>query len=209
MAMDLTTYTGLKAAIADYLNRSDLEDQIPGFIQLAEAQIKRDLRRTAVRATTTIFGSSFTLPSAVAELRSARLVTSSTSEDLPLVNVNPVQLAERRAGRSATGRPTHFAVIGSEMQFVPECDTSYTMEYTYFLKLTALSDSTASNPVLVEAPDAYLFGALKEAEVFLENDERVPVMEAKYKEAIASLELVRVREENSAAPRPARLPRTF
>jgi len=35
--MALTTYTELKASIADWLNRSDLTAAIPDFISLAEA----------------------------------------------------------------------------------------------------------------------------------------------------------------------------
>ncbi len=42
--MALTTYTELKASIADWLNRTDLTTTIPDFISLAEAQIERTLR---------------------------------------------------------------------------------------------------------------------------------------------------------------------
>lgn len=207
--MDLTSYAGLKAAVADYLERADMTARIPGWIKLAEAQISRDLRRTSLRATSSIFGPTFTIPATVAEIRSARLITSSTRLDTPLLNVTVEQLADQRALRSATGRPTHFAIRGSEMLLVPACDQAYTMEYTYFQKLTPLSDAVPSNVVLVEAPDAYLFGALKEASTFLDNDERTPLWEAKYNAALASLDRVRVGEETRASLRPARLPRTF
>ena len=36
---DLTTYEGLKAAVADYLGRDDLGERIPTFIRLAEKRI--------------------------------------------------------------------------------------------------------------------------------------------------------------------------
>ena len=42
--MTFTTYSGLKAEIADFLLRSDLTSAIPSFIRLAEAGIDRDLR---------------------------------------------------------------------------------------------------------------------------------------------------------------------
>lgn len=42
--MDLTSYTGLKAAIAAFVNRADLSDVIPSFIAMAEAQTNRRLR---------------------------------------------------------------------------------------------------------------------------------------------------------------------
>ena len=41
--MALNTYTGLKASIADFLNRDDLTSAIEDFITLAESQINRDV----------------------------------------------------------------------------------------------------------------------------------------------------------------------
>ena len=40
MALD-GSYDGLKASIADFLNRSDLTTAIPDFIRMAEAQMTR------------------------------------------------------------------------------------------------------------------------------------------------------------------------
>ena len=42
--MPITTYTELKAAIADFLNRDDLSAVVPTFISLAEADIQRRVR---------------------------------------------------------------------------------------------------------------------------------------------------------------------
>ena len=47
--MALTTYTELKAAIADWLNRSDLTSQIPDFITLAEAEMAWTNRDSVIR----------------------------------------------------------------------------------------------------------------------------------------------------------------
>ncbi len=45
---DLTTYEGLKAAIADYLGREDLADRIPVFIRMWEQRGNRTLRLRAM-----------------------------------------------------------------------------------------------------------------------------------------------------------------
>ena len=42
--MGLTNYADLQATIAQYLARSDLTDQIPTFIRLAEDRLRRELR---------------------------------------------------------------------------------------------------------------------------------------------------------------------
>ena len=54
--MPITTYTELKATIADWLLRDDLTAVIPSFISLAEAQISRDIDhwRQEKRVTTTL-----------------------------------------------------------------------------------------------------------------------------------------------------------
>jgi hypothetical protein len=44
--MDLNSYDGLTAAIADYLNRQDLVSVIPTFIRLAETDFSRRIRHT-------------------------------------------------------------------------------------------------------------------------------------------------------------------
>ncbi len=51
--MDLTTYEGLKTAVADYLGRSDLTERIPYFIRLAELRMQRDVRCRVMERTAT------------------------------------------------------------------------------------------------------------------------------------------------------------
>ena len=41
--MSISTYSELKTAVANFLARTDLTDQIPNFIQLAEARLSREL----------------------------------------------------------------------------------------------------------------------------------------------------------------------
>ena len=54
--MSISTYSELKTAVANFLARSDLTDQIPNFIQLAEARLSRELetRDQEKRATATL-----------------------------------------------------------------------------------------------------------------------------------------------------------
>ena len=52
--MALSNYTGLKASIADFLNRDDLTAVIPDFITLAEAQINRDIRHFKLEARSSV-----------------------------------------------------------------------------------------------------------------------------------------------------------
>ena len=51
--MALTTFAELKTAVANWLDRSDLDDRIPEFIALAETRHRRDfkIRRMETRVT--------------------------------------------------------------------------------------------------------------------------------------------------------------
>lgn len=201
----ITNYTELQTAIASWLNRDDLTDDIPAFIQLAEAQIARRLRKSTVRAALSLSSSAVVLPAACAELRSLRFDTSSLNSAIPVVT--PETLAGYRS--SAAGAPRVAAVVGNVLLLDRTPDQTYAAEIVYFSTLTPLSDSVATNDVLLSAPDMYLYGALKEAAPFLENDERVPLWTAKFEEALTFEELSRERSEYGASLRPVRLPVVF
>lgn len=207
--MQLDTYSDLQDAIAQYLNRDDLGEQIPTFITLAEKQIKRRLRRSKSRQTVQFSGDSFQIPATIAEIASVRLVTSETSQDTPFSIVTPEMLNEMKARFGVAGRPRFGAVVGRELMFAPAADQTYDAELIVFLSTTPLSDDNPTNSVLSEAPDVYLFGALMEAAPFTEEDERIPTWEAKYEKALKELRILREREEYSASLRPIRLPVVF
>lgn len=203
--MPLTSYTELKASVADWLNRTDLTTQVPDFISLAEAEMKRRLRRSSTRTTITISAEETTPPSDLAELRSMHLESGSPGQDYPIRVGTPEMVAERRARNSAvSGRPSDACVVAGKIVVAPTPDQSYTARIVYFTQLTALSGSQASNPILVEAPDAYLFGSLLQAAPYLEHDERLPVWQGKFDNAINQLNVVRENEEHGASLRAVR-----
>lgn len=214
--MALTTYTELKAAAADWLGRTDLTSQIPDFITLAEKEMKRRIRKwTARDAAFSVSAQRMAAPSDLKVLRSIRLDTGTPSLDKPL-RLGTVEMVSERLARSngTTGRPDTVALVvesssAGYLLFAPEPDQTYTAELFYTSTFTALSASVASNSVLVEAPDAYLFGTLAQAEKYLEHDTRVPTWKAGFDDAIEQLNAEREEYEHTASIRDVRLPRTF
>lgn len=204
--MALDTYTNLKLEIADWLNRSDLTAVIPTFITLAEAEMKRRLRRSSTRTTISLSTEETTAPTDMAELRSLVLETGSPSSDVPFRLGTAEMLSERKARNGgATGRPDTVAHIAGKIVVAPIPDATYTARIVYYTQITALSGSVATNTVLTEAPDAYLYGALLQAEPYLEHDERVPIWEKKFGNAIDQLNDVRDREESNATIKDVRI----
>lgn len=209
--MALDTYAALQTSIAAWLNRTDLTGAIPDFIALAEAQIKRRLRNWTVRDPAfSITAESTPLPADCAELRSIRLVTALVHGDVGVQITTLEGLADRRAARHAlTGRPVAAAVVGTTLVVAPAPDMPYTADITYYSALVPLSAANTTNTVLTQAPDLYLFGALKEAEPYMENDARVPLWTQKFEAALAELDVQRERQEFGASFRPVRLPVAF
>lgn len=206
----IVSYDTLKAAVADWLNRNDLVEQIPEFIALAEARIARTLRRTTVTNTVTISGENTSLPVDCVELRGAVLSTGQPSLDKPLQVVTPETLMDVRArSGNSKGRPTHVSVIGTTLRVAPIPDSQYDAVLSYFQKLVPLTSINQSNVVLAEAPDVYLYGTLCAATPFLQHDTRVQMWDAMFRGAVDELNDSRDREEYSASVRPARLPVVF
>lgn len=193
--MDLTTYSGLQSAIADFLNRSDLTSQIPGFISLAESKFNRDerlrCRQAIVRAQADLNAQFETLPSDYAEMWNIQLNT----QPLTVMEYVPPQVADQwKARHWAPGKPTKFTVVGNTMELVPPPDGTYSAEMLYFGKITPLSSTNTSNWLLQLAPDAYLYGALMESAPYLRDDDRLSMWAASLN---AILEQIRVNDQRA------------
>lgn len=205
--MALTTRTELLAAVADWLNRTDLTTPIAAdFLPLAEAEMKRRLRRATESTTIYISAGNMNGPSDMAEPIALRLSTANGYSDIPLRLCTPEMLWERRAREGTTGRPTDYAFYDGQLQFAPVPDQSYDGILLYYQQLTPLTVSNETNAVLTEAPDAYLFGMLLQATPYIKDDERVPLWQAKFDAAIEQMNEMRARESYGAGPKEARLP---
>lgn len=184
--MALDTYTGLKAVVADYLARTDLTSQIPDFITLHESRMNKVLRtrhQETVDSAFTINSATEALPTDFLE---ARTFILSSSPNVVLEYLSPTDL-ETTYASGAAGKPLNFSIIGSNFKFGPSPDATYTGILTYYAKIPALSASNATNWLLTNYPDLYLYGTLLEAEPFLKNDSRIVTWMGMYDRAIAGL----------------------
>lgn len=204
------TYDELQDSIADWLNRTDLTTVIPEFIRLAEAEMKRRLRRATESTTIYISAGNMDGPSDMAEPISLHLDSSSPTADVPLRLCTPEMLAEVRARNGGVeARPTHYAYYDGQLQFAPVPDQSYDGILLYAQQLTALSDSNTTNAVLTEAPDLYLYGALLQATPYVEHDERMGLWQFKFDDAIEQMNEMRERESYGGSLKEMRLPIDF
>jgi hypothetical protein len=198
--MALDTFAGLKATIADYLNRDDLTNVIPSFITLAEAKFNRKLRvrQMVKRATATLDTQYFAFPSDFLQAKEFQLNTN------PITYLQYVTQNQGDYGSSnnyiATGKPQFYTIIGTQIEVIPTPDTGYTGELTYYGKITPLSDSNTSNWLLAYAPDLYLYGALLEATPYLKDDDRLAVWSNLYTNSLGDIEVADQRASVSSTP---------
>jgi hypothetical protein len=181
--MAITNYSELKSAIADWLDRTDLTDQIPDFITLAEARHKRDfkIRRMETRVTADTIADTeyYTLPEQYVAMRNIQL---NTNPKTSLEYLTPEQMDRIYAG-SNKGKPKAYTIIGNDIQLRPLPDSVYEIEMLYYKYFTPLSDSAPTNDMLTYHPDAYLYASLVEAEPYLQNDKRIQTWASFYDRA--------------------------
>ena len=169
--MAISTYTELKASIANWLNRSDLSDEIADdFIKLTEADFNAKLRIRQMEQidTVTINAETVSVPTGFISVRSFYILSSSTK--YPLEYITPHNMFEIRGG-SRSGRPRSYTIEADneteQFRFGPSPDVSYTGYLSYYKNIEALSSSNASNPILDKHPGIYLYGSLYHAANFL------------------------------------------
>lgn len=184
---NFTNYNGLKAMVADWLDRPDLTNIIPSLITMGEYRLQRDIRTrqmlVVATASTTGGDSTVGLPSDFLEMRDIHVKTtpiSSLSYEAPNFFYSTSRVTE-------SGIPRTYTTIGLELQFAPIPDSQYTVQMLYYAKPALLSNSNASNVFLANYPDALLYATLGEAAPYLMNDARLQVWASLYDRAITSI----------------------
>ena len=181
--MAISTYAELKTAIANWLDRSDLTDIIPDFIALAETRHKRDfkIRRMETRVTANTIADTeyYTLPDDYIAMRNIKL----NSDPKTSLEFLTPEIMDRVQAGSDVGKPKAYSIKGNTIQLRPIPDGVYEIEISYYKTFAALSDSNTTNDMLTHHPDAYLYGALVEAEPYLQNDKRLQVWAGLYDRA--------------------------
>lgn len=182
----ITNLATLKSSISGWLNRSDLDEYIPQFIQLAESDFNNRLRTREMikRATASLATEYVPIPAGMLQIRNIQL---NTDPQRLLEYKTPEELDELALTYTTVGRPVYYTLLGEAIQVKPAPDTTYTVEVAYYNEIPALSDANTSNWLLSKSPNIYLYSALYHSASFLMADERIPVWERLMNTAIETL----------------------
>jgi hypothetical protein len=163
---DLAT---LKTTVNDWLDRDDLTDKVPTFVQMAEAMFNRELRTPEMEATTIGEATSedTTLPE---DYLAMRAIYEEGSPDRPLKAISSTAIRQGYDG--TTGTPVAYTLISGAIRLIPPPSGTITLTMDYWARIEPLSLYAPSNWLLQKHPDAYLYATLFNAECYLDNSVR-------------------------------------
>jgi hypothetical protein len=187
--MAITNYTDLQTTIADFLNRDDLTSVIPTFIQLAEAQINREIRHwqmeTRVSGQQSAGDQYMQIPADWLETIRFHVTDQGTSA---ITMTSRAAMADIRAKNEDASTVTTYYYCHADGQFelYPTPADTLNVELLYYQKIPDLA-TNSTNWLLTDAPDVYLYGALLHSAPYLAEDARVAVWAQMYSAAVQNV----------------------
>jgi hypothetical protein len=152
--MALSTYAELQTSIAAWSYRTDLATIIPDFIALTESdmQIRCKLMEFESSVTLNVVAGIAAIP---ADFKGHRAAYLNGNQKTPLRYVTPERFD---VVSNNSGPGLWFTITDDTFKMAPMSDG--TVVLTYHAKFTPLSGTNASNSILANYPDAYLYGSL-------------------------------------------------
>ena len=182
-----TSYANLKTNIASYLARTDLTEQIPMFISLAEKRLNRDLRlRQTLQQSTYSMDSGFTVPTPADYLEMQDLHLDA-NPIIPLTFQTVSQFYRRNGGSNQQGVPVNYTLVADNFVLAPQPTGATTVNMTYYKIPAPMSDTVPSNEYLEVCPDLLLYASLAESAPFLMDDPRLATWDGMYQTGLASI----------------------
>lgn len=166
----------LIAAVGRWIKRKDLASVAPDFITLFEARVNRVLRTSNQRrfASLPVVGGVATLPAGWLEA----IAVDDGKDELRFMTTLQFGPTQVNSG--------FYAIEGGTLRVSGSTET---LNVRYYAKVPPLGASNPTNWLLESHPDAYLFGALTEAEPYLVNDARMALWKDRGDTAIQGIQL--------------------
>lgn len=181
----------IKSTVADYLNRTDLTNNIPFWVNTAMRKIERINNFNYMLSTTTSLAfadgsDSVTPPSDLKEVVWWYAVENNSKNFLEHVARKEIEKLELDTSPTED-RPTKWAWVGTNFKVVPTADQTYTNKMLYYAKSAELSSDSDTNWLTNNVPEVLIYGALLEATPYLKDDQRIAVWNSYYEGALAEL----------------------
>jgi hypothetical protein len=169
--MSLVNYSDLQSSVAAWLDRDDLNTQIPDFISLAEYKINRQLRSLDMETSVVIpqvdLQYDYALPDRLVRMRN---IFVNGTPNMHLQYLTPEQMT------GAIDSPmVAYTVVDNLIRLNAPGVTGNDFTVEFFQKYEPLTGGNPTNWITDNAMDLLLYGSLLEAEAYLQTDERLQV----------------------------------
>lgn len=186
------TYDSLTSTVLQYLERRDaaVVEAIPTFITLCEFEIAQYIKTLGqmevVDSTMNIGNPVIAKPARWRKTVSMTLSNSGSKQPVLLRKLEYLNAYAQDV--TATGIPLYYADYDFEHWIVaPTPNQAYSFEALCYTRLQPLSSAYQTNWLTQNAPNAMLFGTLKQTAPFLKNDARLALWKQMFDEALAAL----------------------
>lgn len=186
------TYDSLTQLVLQYLERSDpaVVAFIPTAITLAEFEIAQNIKTLGqmevADSTMGIGNAVIAKPARWRKTVSMTVVTPTGKQPVYLRKLE--YLNNYWPDISATGTPLFYADYDADHWFIaPTPDSAYAFEALCYTRLAPLDSANQTNWLTQNAPNAMLFGTLKQTAPFLKDDARLAVWAGLFDAALAAL----------------------
>jgi hypothetical protein len=178
--------------VLQYLERSDaaVVNAIPTFITLCEFEIAQNIKtlgQMEVVDSTMLIGNPV-IPKPARWRKTTSMTLSVSGEKQPMLVRKLEYLNTYAQDVAATGIPLYYADYDYDNWLVaPTPNAAYAFEALCYTRLEPLSSSHQTNWLTINAPNAMLFGTLKQTAPFLKNDARLAVWKSMFDESLLAL----------------------
>lgn len=183
----INTYSELKDAIYKWMVKDSSDpfftsDMLDNVIYLAENELNRRLRVRQMRDTASLViaaaDNTTATPTGFIEAYTVWL-------DSPIQEIQSASAGvfSRNGLYLQTGNPLYFYINNDSFVWGPLPDTDYTATLDFYKKIPNLSGTQATNDIITDFPDIYLFACLKQAYIAAQDLER----EASFEQRVAGL----------------------
>jgi hypothetical protein len=194
------TYDGLVQLVKDYLERNDanLVNNIPNFVLIAQRRIGNDLKSLLNDVSFTGFmvtGSPYIAkPNQWLNTVSFNMGINATPSATGFTTFTPITLASYEfctaywSDAAQNAQPKYYAEVDYQFWYIsPTPDQDYPFEIILAQFPTALDSANGSNLITQFAPHLLEYATLREAMIFIKDDERIQFFETAYQTALAGM----------------------
>lgn len=179
MGVPVVDYASLTANIIDVPNRAGDTEYAAStdmFIGLFEKSANRKILSRYAEMTSTLTTDAdglVTLPSDFIALRNSNVANGNLLTSLSMIPQGSVSQVFRV---TTGGDPYYISISGNQLSANPPAVRDVTFDY--YAKFVGLSVSNTTNWVILQHPDYYLWGTLKQAAIYLDDDRLIQKYEA-------------------------------